>query len=282
MQRARGETDPAPSYTGIDDRLSTNSLIQVVATLAPRAGTYTLDGKTPETCAVCVYVALGCGQQGCSEVYFANKGTAVISEMGDPGGRFTGTIREAGFMKLNAQTGELSAPEREICLQEHAFDVVMPAKVGYQVPEFALQNCETGEFERFSGIADAHSGIWYIATAGWCPACRQHLTELHSGPIADLEAAGVKMMFVVTEDDSYEPATLEFCKAYSGRYTQDARNFYVDASLERTSANMSLYLNEDGSFGLPWNAIIEGETRVMLHADGAGTDLNEALNQVTR
>jgi hypothetical protein len=267
---------------GVDDRLNTNSLVQVVANLAPRAGTYTLDDKTPETCAVCVYVALGCGAQGCSEVYFATQGTAVITEMGDPGGRFTGVIREAGFMKLNTETGALTEPEREVCLQEHAFDVVMPAKVGYEVPEFALQSCATGEFERFSTLTAAHSGLWYIATAGWCPACRQHITELHGGRIAQLEEAGVKMMFVVTEDDSYEPATLEFCERYARRYTNDARNFYLDAGLDRTSANMSLYLNEDGSFGLPWNAVIEGGSGVMLHADGAGTDVNRALDQVTR
>ncbi len=90
------------------------------------------------------------------------------------------------------------------------------------------------------------------------------------------------MMFVVTENDSYRPATLEFCKSYSTRYTSDARNFYLDANLERTSANMSLYLNEDGSFGLPWNAVIEGGTGVMLHADGAGTDINAALNRIIR
>jgi hypothetical protein len=272
--------DPYPQYIGVDDRFESGvNILQINMTGAARAGTYSLEGNTPEDCDVCAYIALGCGQNGCREVFFANKGTAIVTEMGEGGDQLTGRLVEADFMVRN-EDGSLSEPDRQICLQEHAFDVTLPALVGDEVPDFQLQNCETGELESVAAKGQGQNGIWYIATAGWCPACRQHLNSIHNNDLETLAAGGVTPMFVVTEDDSYEPATLEFCRAYGRRYADSSANFYLDANLETTSTNMSLYVGDDGSFGLPWNALLEGDTNTLLHADGANTNLGAVLNDL--
>ena len=89
-------------------------------------------------------------------------------------------------------------------------------------------------------------------------------------------------MIVVSEDDQGEPATRAFCQSYAGRYTDTAVDFYVDASLNTTFANLWAYFGEDGSFGLPWQAVIEGGTSVYTYADGApGADtLEDVLNRL--
>jgi hypothetical protein len=256
-------------------------VVQINMAGAARAGTYSLEGNTPEDCAVCAYVALNCGNNGCEEVYFATSGTAVVTEMGEGGGRLTGQLIEAGFERL--VDGALEAPSRQICFQEHSFDVPLPALLGDTVADFQLQNCETGELESVSAKGEGQNGVWYIATAGWCPACRQLLNNIHNSNLDVLAQGRVTPMFVVTEDDSYGPASLEFCRAYGRRYASTSANFYLDANLEKTSSYMSLYVGDDGSFGLPWQAIFEGDTNELLHVDGSGSNgqavLNELLNR---
>jgi len=75
-------------------------------------------------------------------------------------------------------------------------------------------------------------------------------------------------MIVVSEDDSYRPATLAYCRSYGLRYADDASHFYVDAGLEQTFTHVWPYLGDDGSFGLPWQGVFEGGTGVYLYGDG--------------
>ena len=163
--------------------------------------------------------------------------------------------------------------------QRHPFE----GEVGDVVPEtFALQNCETGEMVNIKDFGAEAKGIWYFATAGWCPACRQALTYLFAEVFPTFSSETIRPMIVVSEDDQAEPATLAFCRSYASRYTDTAIDFYVDASLDVTFANMWAYFDDDGVFGLPWQAVIEGGTGVYIYGDGApGTDdVEDVINRL--
>jgi hypothetical protein len=274
---------PIPTYNasmpGVRDIYTT--YLQVEMTLATRPGSYDLAGKTPETCAVCVYLFENCRQGECQHIYFADHGTVRMTELGGSGGKLSGTMDEVGFARLDRDSGTLiESSETGVCVESYEFSTALPALVDYPVPEFSLQNCTTGEIESIYDYGDGAQGIWYIATAGWCPACRQHLNNLFSNIFPTFTDDSIRPMIVVTEDDNYEPATLDFCKSYLRRYPAEwAPFFYLDAGLATTFSNMWIYLDENGSFGLPWNALIRSSDRVMTHADGAPrANLQNAVN----
>jgi len=283
VQQSRGFTLPYPVFSGIDDRSdSARWSINVGMVVAARAGSYSLEGSTPDDCFICASIGYNCTQNGCAARFFATEGTVVVTEMGDGGDRLTGTILEAKFMQIGAGN-TLREPDMPVCLQEQEFDVVLPALVDDVVPNYKLQNCETGVMENLYTKTQDQNGLWMIATAGWCPACRQHLNDIHNNNLETLEQGRVKPMFVVIENDSYEPATVEFCRAYGRRYADDSSNFYVDPNLDMTSKNIWRYTQPDGSWGIPWNNLIEGgDSNVLLYSDNEGprSGLTQTLNEL--
>ena len=91
-----------------------------------------------------------------------------------------------------------------------------PTEVGDTIPDdFALQNCETGEMVNVKEFGANAQGIWYFATAGWCPACRRTLNILFADVFPTYTEETIRPMIVVSEDDQAEPATLAFCRTYA-------------------------------------------------------------------
>lgn len=283
VQSSRGITLPIPTFIGVDDRNeSATWRLEVEMFGVTQPGSYSLDGSTPDNCTVCVIARYNCTQRGCAANLLATEGTVVVSELGEGGDRLTGTILEAGF-KMLAGDGSLSDPSIPVCIQEQTYDTVLPALVDDVVPNYKLQNCETGLMESIYSKTADQNGLWLIATAGWCPACREHLGNIHENDLPILAQGRVKPMFVVMEDDNYGPATAEFCRAYGRRYAIDSSNFYVDPNLDLTIRNIWRYSQPDGTWGIPWNNLIEGgDSNTLLYSDNesAPSELTRLINEL--
>jgi hypothetical protein len=270
VQTASVRPSPNFTYLGIDDRFNFNNILQIEFTVEPVQGqAYTLEGQTPSNYTVGVFVGAQCTEDGCAEVYFASGGEITFSELGASGQELAFDISGLLLSRVNRDTGMLDS-SAQVCLSNQEFRAMRPTEVGDSVPDnFALQNCETGDMVNVKEFGTNAQGIWYFATAGWCPACRQTLTYLFAEVFPTFTAETIRPRIVVSEDDQAEPATLAFCRSYAARYADSAEHFYVDARLNTTFENLWAYFGDDGSFGLPWQAVIEGGTGTYLYADGA-------------
>jgi hypothetical protein len=281
VQSSRITPTPNVTYLGVDDRFNFTSILQIDFGNVPGIGqSVSLEGATPQDCDICVYVGAQCGEEGCAEVYFASAGELTVTAGGSSGEDLTFEVSNMTLTRLNRESGELDS-SNTTCFSNQEFSSVYPALEGSVIKEtFALQSCETGEIVNVREFGSEAQGIWYFATAGWCPACRQRLTYLFAEVFPMLTETTIRPMIVVSEDDNYRPATLAFCKRYGERYTDNASHFYLDANFTTTFENMWPYLGDDGSFGLPWQGAIEGGTGMYLYGDGGPRSENEGIIDV--
>ena len=283
IQSARITPTPNMTYLGVDDRFNYTNILQIEFLTLPGIGqSVSFEGVTPQNCeGVCVYVGVQCEEGGCAEVYFASQGSLTLTAGGAASGEeVTFEVSNLVLSRLNRENGDLDN-SNTTCLSNQAISALQPTVVGDTIPQtFAIQNCETGDIVNVQEFGAEAKGIWYFATAGWCPACRQTLTYLYAEVFPTFTAETIRPMIVVSEDDQYRPATLAYCRSYGRRYADDASDFYLDANLDATFANVWPYLGDDGSFGLPWQAVFEGGTGTYLYGDGGpGVEtLDDVLN----
>lgn len=262
-------------------------------------GTYDLAGTNLADCEVCVAGLKGCnpatGQ--CQKVFYPKSGVVEITALGGVGERFTATLHGVDLEEVTVTRGtneSVPVPGGATwCNPTQVIDVEIlprPVQVGETVADFSLQNCETGEFVSVHELAAEAKGLWLIASAGWCAACRQFLPEairVFDQIDNDLGEGVMKAMIVVGEDSNYGQPTVEYCRQYAARYNTDISRFYIDhngtGSFATTFQYIWPYPGADGSFSLPWNALIKGGTYEYFYADRSGmSDLNTALNAILR
>ena len=113
--------------------------------------------------------------------------------------------------------------------------------------------------------------------------------------LAVAEHPGLKGMIVLGENAARSQPTLAYCRRHARYYREgwddenpdiplpavleDASMFYIDHDGVRSFGQMfgalNVYTNEEGSFGLPWNAVLEpGGTMMYRYADGSGQPEN--------
>ena len=284
IQRASIRPTPNLIYTGVDDRFNFDNILQVSFEGAPTVGeAISFEGATPQNCTVCAIMGIQCTEDRCAEVYFANSGEINFTAFGASGEELSFDISGLNFSAIaDRETGTLDSANQK-CLSDQTISALRPTEVGDVIPaSFELQNCETGDMVNVKEFGSNAAGIWYFATAGWCPACRQTLTDLYANVFPTYTEETIRPMIVVSEDDQGEPATRAFCRSYAARYTDTGIDFYVDPNLSTTFTNLWAYFGDDGSFGLPWQAVIEGGTGNYIYADGApGPDtLEDVLSRL--
>jgi thiol-disulfide isomerase/thioredoxin len=220
-------------------------------------------------------------------------------------------VTQDNFGNLNV---EMIEDDITWCLDEFEVNTVLrepPAEIGQQFRDFQLQNCETGEFVNVHEEAQGHDAVWILGTAGWCPACKTMLFH-GSSPRgvglsmfqAVVDNPRLKGMIILGENSSRTQATLSYCRRHAQYYREgwatenpgvelpysieDASMFYLDhdgvRSFDQLFGSLKTYTNEDGVFGLPWNAVLEpGDAPIYRYADGSGQteNLGQMIQELT-
>lgn len=242
------------------------------------AGIYDLADTSPETCEVCVYRLDDCDAAAatCGTTVNAVEGVVELTTSSD--GRLAGELRHVKFG---------SEPDAA-CADAFTFDVgIAPeaaARIGETTYDFSLINCGTGEPMSIHELAAGREGFWMIATAGWCPACRQFIPQVLE-MIETIDPMTLDVAFVVGENSEYAEPDLEFCRSYARSYGASPDLFFLDHDGTYSFATTFQYLwpypTAEGAFGLPWSAIIDGQSYEYLYSDGAGLDLQTVLDGIT-
>jgi len=271
----------APSIIGVDDRFNLISAIRIDMTRAQNAGSYDLS-KSPEDCDVCAYVLSECGSQGCGKIFFSTSGTAEISNFGKSGEYLTGVLKGAVFQEYDPQTKTFVENGASVCVGDYNFNKLQPALIGDEMPDLNVINCKTEEMVNLKDLAQDTKAVWLMGTAGWCSACRAHLTDLYSpeGFFTTTPSNVLKKAMILSEDANYGVPDLAFCKRYAEEFTEDASDFYLDPSLRMTFGSLWGYIGDDGIFGLPWNVLVNGQSKAYEYADGSEFDFDTVMNRL--
>ena len=221
-------------------------------------------------------------------------GQFEITNMAAVGEQFQATLTGATLRQVNVSRTPLGAlatefPEggERLCAEGYAIDTIReprPARIGEPVLDFMLQNCLTEEWVSVGEIAASTKAVWFLGTAGWCPACRNLM--LNGDPnnrqvappfqmAAEMGPERLRLMIVLGENQQHAQADLRYCRQYSRTFAENAADFYLDHDGTRAFAQLFGYLNtyasDDGMFGLPWNAVISGGLQsTYMYADRSG------------
>ena len=262
-------------------------------------GTYSLDGINYADCGLCLLVYSGCTAGGpCAKTFYAEAGSVEITAIGGVGSQFTAVLHDVVFDEVTIDPQSyVSTPVdggETWCIDDFTYDQeVIDGSgadcdrpdivcVGETVSDFSLQNCETEEMVSLYSLAEGKKALWLVLTAGWCPACHEWVPQVVSAYNANA-AAGLEIMIIVGENNSGAQPTAAFCRSYAAQYSDDASNYYIDHdgeySYATTFLNLWPYVDENGAFGLPWNALIDPATFEYVYGDGSGAgDLNAMLS----
>lgn len=261
-------------------------------------GTYSLDGINFADCGLCLLAFSDCEGDSCAKTFYAEKGSVEITSLDGIGGQFAATLNNVVFdeVTINGDTFvSTPVPGGETwCVNEHTFDeeVIDPSAsvcartdvtcVDETVADFQLQNCATGEMVSMQTLAGEKKALWFVLAAVWCPACREWIPQVLN-LLGQPSASDLEVVFVIGEDGGGNEPSLSECQGYAASYSADANLFYIDHDGEygfaTTFENLWPYPDDNGAFGLPWNAIVDPATWNYEYADGSGQgDLETVLN----
>jgi len=271
-------------------------------------GTYDLAeiGSDLNTCQICVlsFQSLDVVSGNRRMNMMATSGQIEITNFPEVGEQFQATFRGVNLRQVNVTRNQLNSLVTEypdggetLCVDGYGMDVTRsprPARIGEPVLDFMLQNCLTEEWVSVGEIAATTQAVWFLGTAGWCPACRNLMLNGDAGGrqvdppfqmAADMGPERLRLMIVLGENPNRAQADLRYCRQYATTYADDAADFYLDHDGTRAFAQLFGYLNaytsEDGMFGLPWNAVLSGGAEpIYRYADRSGQP--ERLGQVIR
>jgi peroxiredoxin len=144
-------------------------------------------GSAPDGCTpVCGTRA--CGDDGCG-------GTCGACELG-------ATCDESGAC----------VPPRGLCPPSGPIGT----RDGDTIPDVTFVDCEGAEVS-LHDFCDAPA-TWIFEYAGWCPPCNTFAANQANALVDRFESAGVRGLFVISEDTASSPPTAEYCRAVRERY----------------------------------------------------------------
>ncbi len=97
---------------------------------------------------------------------------------------------------------------------------------------------------------------------------------------------GLDIMIILGEA-GYQGAkpNMDYCKAYAASHNTPLDKIFLDwgdqyAAWETTMTNINPYLGPNGEFGLPWDAVLDGDNMEYIQASTAGPygSITDALN----
>ncbi len=86
---------------------------------------------------------------------------------------------------------------------------------------------------------------------------------------------GWDLAVILGENQSYGQPTLSYCKSYASQYGVPIDKMYLDwgnqyGSFETLFGSVNPYVQSDGTFALPWDAVLDGDNMEYMHCSMVG------------
>lgn len=95
------------------------------------------------------------------------------------------------------------------------------------------------------------------------------------------------LVVVLGENQNYKEPTLNYCKSYAAQYGVPLDKIYVDwgdeyGSFQTLFGSVNPYVQPDGTFALPWDAVLDGDNLEYMHCSMVGpyADAPSAVNDL--
>jgi len=251
-------------------------------------GRYVLDGANYADCGLCIRIRTGCYGSWCTGQYYAGQGALDIDTLAPPGGNLVADLMSLGLRETSIDPSTAisttTADSPGWCLPEFSIDLPVEEpgadtqcsslgtgiSLGEGIADFTLTNC-LGEPVKLHDTCGKPGAVWFIATAGWCEACKAWL------PVAVEEWGrriddGLELMVVLGEDANGRAPTVDYCNAYAEANGVPPDRLFIDhgvlSSWQTLFSNVSPYALA-GIVTLPWNAVLDGQNMEYLWTDAA-------------
>ncbi|MBM4371405.1 MAG: hypothetical protein FJ098_07100 [Deltaproteobacteria bacterium] len=103
----------------------------------------------------------------------------------------------------------------------------------------------------------------------------------------DNPGIGLDIMIIIGENAQGGQPTLQYCQQYAAQYGLPSEKVFIDygaqyGGWETTFTYIYPYLASDGSFALPWDAVLDGDNMEYMFSSGNPTypSITDALNAV--
>jgi hypothetical protein len=230
-----------------------------------------------------------CNDVECGFTWVAEEGSIDIRAPGLPEERFIATIRNLRLkqVRIDRNTGEIQhfANARTWCVGDVHIDIAVPPvpvaqgncvadgtgrNIGENIRNFTLMNCNGQEIDLHARCGQSKA-TWFIASAGWCGACEAFVPE--AAARAKLpENEGLDLIVVIGEDRLGGQPSLAYCREYALAKGLDPENTFVDHDGQGSWPVLFGAINtySGNSIGLPWNAVLDGQSMVYVWSSNAG------------
>lgn len=230
-----------------------------------------------------------CNDVECGFTWIVEEGTLEVSDPGLPEGRFTAKVRDLRLkqVRIDRNTGAIIefSNAKTWCVGDVLIDVPVPAipvsqgscvadgtgrNIGENIRNFTLTNC-LGEEIDLHARCGASKATWFVASAGWCGACEAFVPQ--AAARAKLpENEGLDLIVVVGEDRLGAKPSLAFCREYALAKGLDPANTFIDHDGVGSWPVLFDVLNtySGSSIGLPWNAVLDGNSMTYVWSSNAG------------
>jgi len=213
----------------------------------------------------------GVTPSGYETMLIPTDGEIEITTLDPATGRFDATIRGAVFKEIAFFTKATYLPfvkdgmlwcqyETKLGADIASTDECIPWGTGIRlddnVADFTMQNC-AGDFINLHDSCGNQKAVWMVATAGWCPACKEYMPQVQAAYEAN-KALGLEVWYVYGENDNYARPTMAECVAYATRSDLPLNRVFLDPSWDILYSKMDPYL-VDGGLLLPWDGIMDGK-----------------------
>ena len=104
--------------------------------------------------------------------------------------------------------------------------------------------------------------MWLVLTVGFfCPGCEERVGAI---PAWAAEHDDLEVLYVVGDDESYNPATLEFCQRYAASNGLEPSKVVCDASFQTVLQNISDY-SANSSIEVPMEMVLRASNMELLY-----------------
>ena len=260
----------------------------------PKPGTFDLATIDPTTSGLSVRAFNYCNEFECFNEFVADKGSLELTNLGDPGTRFTARLVGVNFgqVRYNSKTGALDPfPQGKTwCFGDYSMDVDVPElsqaqgscvdvgtgmNIGDNIKDFQLTNCY-GDPSNLHDRCGSTKVVWIVKTAGWCGACASFVPKVGQRYKEDADK-GLDIMIIIGEDGARKAPTLEYCMQYAEEKGINPEQAFIDHRWQTLETN----LNDYNATGIPWSALLDGASMTYTWSSSTGgNDLNTEIDEM--
>jgi thiol-disulfide isomerase/thioredoxin len=220
---------------------------------------------------------IGCGDDASSSAAPADPGFAAEGEGCGLTSDCIGDL-ECGESGLCAVAQIEQEPVEEppvttnVIHEDCAFDGDLVGKVvGDHVKNFSLKTVYDTEYNLHSENCGqpGRKAIYLLLGTGWCGACETYAKRAEV-LYQDYKDAGLEILWIESEDQNYEPVTLEWLTEWQN---EKGTTFPLTRDL---GFNYTYGAMAHASTSLPHLYIIDAETMELVYAEGGGSKWDEA------